>query len=356
MDSLNSLIREGIWALLLLVISSAALYVALARNKSAALGAAIGRNSLTFFTGPFGYLRKTISDLALGKANPRLKDTDYYLLNRFITSVQVTLVVVVVLGGGLVLTSAVFSMLPAPDVRESLTTAQDQLKQAETTGNQTESTVKQQDQDWQSRRSELMKNAENESHQKVKVAQDALAADESALQANPETGRVLESLKTFFQSHEGDPSASEQAKTFVQRLPSLNEAQVTDLSAYCDHWAALQSVPSAEPGNADVIRTRLQPDHTSLVEQLQGQKEEVAQLQANADALDKEVGAAYKPLNLVVTVVAGALFILGWIWTVGLVLEIFSIGFFLANDVKQIRADVEKRDAKGMAAASGSAG
>lgn len=353
MDSFNlsGIIREGLWAILLLVITSAGFYALLAREKSAALGAAVGRSFFTFFTSPWGYLRKTVGELALGKANPRLQDTDQYLLKRFIGNVQVGLVVAVVLGAGLVVTTAVFSMLPPQYLRTSLSEAQDQLKQAETEATQTENKVKQQDQEWQSDSAGLIRNAEEEARQKVTAAQNALAADEAALGNDPEAGRVLQGVKTFFQAREGDASAAEPAKSFIQRLPSLSEAQTSTLIAYCDHWAALQYASRAPGKSPDALRAKAQPDHARLVGQLEGQKEEVEQCQAKVTDLEKEVHAAYKPENFAAAIAVGGLLLLVWIWAVGLTIELFSMGFYLSTDVKQIRAEVEKKDEKTMAAA-----
>jgi gas vesicle protein len=268
----NSLLHQGFLAVLLLLVATGALYVALAQNKSRALGAAVGRSFSSFFTSPWGYLRKTIGELALGQENPRLRDTDHYLLNRLIRNAQVGLLVGVVLGGGFLITMAVYSMLPPPELRENLATAQDQAAQAQTTASQTENAVKQQDQDWQNRRAELIKNAQDNGRQKIRTLQDSLAADERDLQANPETERVMPNLRTFLQAHQGDPSAAEEAKEFIQRLPSLSESQAAGLSTYCDHWAALQSASVVAPENADAIRGKFQPDHSRLVEELESQK------------------------------------------------------------------------------------
>jgi hypothetical protein len=353
MDSLSftAALREGLWAVLLLLIASAVFYAVLAREKSAALAAAIGRRLLSFFTSPWGYLRKTIGEVALGKANPRLQGTDYYLLSQFIHNVQVGLVVAVVLGGGLVVTSAVFSALPPQYLRESLATAQDQLDQAEKTASQTEDAVKKQDQDWQTRSADLIRNAEEERRQKVTTATNAIAGDENALQNSPEAQPALQGVKNFFQSHEGDPSAAAQARDFIQRLPSLSEPQTAALLAYCDHWAALQAASRAAPKGADALRARVQPDHASLVEQLDTQKQEAAELQARVTGLESEVHAGYKPENFALAIGVGAFMMLLWIWVLGLAIELFSMGFYLANDIKQIRSEVEKPDVKAKAAA-----
>lgn len=355
MDFLNvtSVLREGLWAIFLFLIACAALYWVLAREKSLALGAAIRRSLTSFFTSPVGYLRKTIDELALGKANPRLRDTDHYLLNRFISNVQIALVTAVVLGGGLIITSAVFSSLPSPYLRQGLSSAKDELKQAEDAPDKVEDTVKQQDKDWQSRSSELIRGSEDDHRQKVAAAQNAVTDDERLLQNSADAAKVLPSLQNFFQSHPGDPSAADQAKQFVQRLPSLPEQDTTALLAYCDHWAALQSLSSVTPKSTDAIRSRVQPDHASLVEQLQGLKEDVARAQAAVQERETEVGSGYKPSNFIFTIVFGALMVLIYVWAVGLAIELFSMGFYLSNDVKQIRSEIEKSDTKGAAATAG---
>jgi hypothetical protein len=229
----------------------------------------------------------------------------------------------------------------------------DELNQAEATSRQTESTVKQQDADWESRRADLIKNLEDEAKKKTKAAQDSVAADEAALENGTDTARVLQGLKTYFQSHEGDPSAADQAKSFVQRLPSLSDADTTALIAYCDHWAALQSIPTSVPKSDSALRARVQPDHNRLVRELQSQKADLESLQTQVATLKKELQAEYKPENFATTILTGAILILAWIWGIGLAIELFSLGFYLSNDVKQIRSHIETPDVKTVAAAAG---
>jgi hypothetical protein len=58
-------------------------------------------------------------------------------------------------------------------------------------------------------------------------------------------------------------------------------------------------------------------------------------------------------MNFFYNIGMGSVFMLAWIWTIGLAIELFSMGFYLTNDVKQIRSEIERKDAKGMAAAGG---
>ena len=113
-----------------------------------------------FIFSPWKYLRKTIGELSLGAENPRLLDTDHYLLNRFISNLQVALILLVVFGVGVVVTAAVHAMLPPFYLRQQLAQTQKSLTAAQgSLQTHTSTQVKQQDNDWQTRRAELISKA-----------------------------------------------------------------------------------------------------------------------------------------------------------------------------------------------------
>ena len=176
-------------------------------------------------------------------------------------------------------------------------------------------------------------------------------SDEVAIRGNPEAQRTLESIKTFFSARQGDTGAAEQAKVWVQRLPSLNETETASLIAYSDHWAQLQSLTATAPKNADDIRAEVQPDHAQLVSDLHSQTAEVESLQTELREVESQVNAGYDPQKLLLTLLSGGVVILLWVWGAGLSIELLSLGFYLSNDVKQIRANDEKE--RGASATAG---
>ena len=118
--SINAILREGAWAAILFLVAAAGFYRIVAGSHGLSLASAIVRSILSFFSSPWKYLRKTIGELALGAENPRLLDTDHYLLNRFISNLQVALILLVVIGAGAVVTAAVHAMLPPYYLRQQL--------------------------------------------------------------------------------------------------------------------------------------------------------------------------------------------------------------------------------------------
>lgn len=267
--NISSLVHEGIWAISLFLAALIGAFVLLARAEAVRLLNVIFQSLVSFFVSPWGYLRKTIRELVLGSDNPRLRDTDHYLLNKLINTAQVALVALVVLGIGVTVTAAVYSSLPPFYLRQALANAKVELAKASGSVAELSAKIKQEDDDWQNRRNELIRKAKDEEQQKISATRDVLIKDQSSLGANPDTARVVTMLKTYFDQRTGQRYAAEQAKDFIRRLPSLNETQISELIAYCDHWSELQAVSTVTPQSVEDIRAKVQPDHDELVRQLQ---------------------------------------------------------------------------------------
>jgi uncharacterized membrane protein YciS (DUF1049 family) len=353
MDSeiISTILREGAWAAGLFLVAAVLFYCIVAGSNVFSLASAIGRSVLSFIFSPWKYLRKTIGELSLGAENPRLLDTDHYLLNRFISNLQVALILLVVFGVGVVVTAAVHAMLPPFYLRQQLAQTQKSLTAAQGSLQTTSTQVKQQDNDWQTRRAELISKAEDEHRQKVKTVQDSMRSDEAAIRGNAEAERTLASIKAFFSTRQGYADAAEQAKAFVQRLPSLSESATGSLVAYSDHWAQLQSLTASAPRNSDDIRTKVQPDHAQLVQDMHTQTAAEERLQTEQRDLEGKVSAGYEPQKLLLTLLSGGLILLLWVWGAGLSIELLSMGFYLSNDVKRIRAQGENE--RGASATAG---
>jgi hypothetical protein len=96
------------------------------------------------------------------------------------------------------------------------------------------------------------------------------------------------------------------------------------------------------PKNSDDIRAKVQPDHAQLVRDLRSQTAAEASLQSDLREINSQVSAGYEPQKLLLTLLSGGVILLLWVWGAGLSIELLSMGFYLSNDVKQIRAQGEK--------------
>lgn len=105
------------------------------------------------------YLRKTISELALGDANPRLSNIDHYLLRRLLTALQVALLMSVVVGSGMAVAAATVSLLPPLALRQELSAARSALELSDSELQRDSAKAKEQDSDWLNHRPELVKQA-----------------------------------------------------------------------------------------------------------------------------------------------------------------------------------------------------
>jgi len=104
---------------------------------------------------------------------------------------MVALVLAVVIGIGTTVTSAVYSSLPPYYLRQELSNAKLELAKARSSASELAARVKQQDDDWQNRRAELIQKAKDEEQQKITAARQVLAKDETSLQADPDKARVF---------------------------------------------------------------------------------------------------------------------------------------------------------------------
>lgn len=332
--------QEGLWIWVFFLFGVLGCYVSFAQQHSAALASAIFRSIGSMVVSPFKYLTKTISELTLGEANPRLLNVDHYLLRRLLMALQVGLLLSVLLGAGVAMASAVVAFLPPHGLRQELAEARDSLQQTERSLQQDTAAVQRQDSEWQNSRPELIEKVKNAARQKRADAQTALRGDEAAIQT-AEARQVLNTLKGFFVTHPGEYGAVEQAKTFLNRLPSLNDADTRTLISYCDDWEKLQSLSSQAPKTGEEIRTEVQPDHNTLVQKVSDGTARVTDLRSSVKRLQDEVNAGYNPGPFVLTLVVSLLLFIPYVWAVGTLIEMFSMALYLSNDVKQIRAQGE---------------
>jgi hypothetical protein len=180
---LYDIAREGLWIWALFVFGVLASFLFLAQRNAVSLGSEISRSIGSIIASPFHYLRKTIAELSLGDANPRLQNVDHYLLRRLLTALQVGLLLSIFLGAGLAMASAVIALLPPFSLRQELAFNRDQLAKTEASLKQDTATVARQDSDWNNRRGELIRQAQQQEKQKKAEAQAALRADESAVKS-----------------------------------------------------------------------------------------------------------------------------------------------------------------------------
>jgi hypothetical protein len=170
-------------------------YLLLARQSPAALLFAILRAFQSVVFSPFEYLLKTASELALGDANPRLLNVDHYLLKRLLSVVQVGLLLGVVLGAGLAALSAVVAFLPPLDLRLQVAQNGRLIKTINAELQRDRATVESQDSDWQNRRPQLIKEAQEQQKQKRAAARSALSADEAAVKT-PAGAQVFRTVRS----------------------------------------------------------------------------------------------------------------------------------------------------------------
>lgn len=337
--SLYGIAQEGQWIWAVFVFGAIAFFLLLAQGNAVSLLSHIFLTIGSIFVSPFIYLRKTITEISLGDANPRLQSVDHYLLRRLLTALQVVLLLIVFIGAGLAAAIAVVAFLPPSDLRQELTTNSNQLAKTEASLKQDTSTVSQEDSDWNNRREELIRQAHQEEKQRKADAQAALHEDESAVKSQ-EGVQVLNTLRNFLATRGTESGALDQTKAFVNRMP-ISEPETKALISYCDHWQELESLSSREPKTLDQIRAEVQPEHASLVQKASDETSQVSDLKTNVKQLQDQVDNSYHPGRFVLTLVAFFLMFILYVWAAGTGIEMFSMALYLSNDVKQIRTQSE---------------
>lgn len=335
--------QEGLWIRAVFVVGAFACFLLLAQRNAASLVFEIMRSIWSLVVSPFHYLRKTIAELCLGDANPRLQNVDHYLLRRLLTGLQVGLLLSIFLGGGLALASAILAFLPPFSLRHELTASQDQLAKTEESLRQNTATVDKQDSDWNNRRDELIRQAQQEDKQNKANAQAALHADETAV-TSQDGMQVLITLRNFFATRGTEYGALDQAKSYINRMP-ISESETKALISYCDHWQEFASLSSRAAKTLDQIRAEVQPDHATLVQSVSDEKSQVPDLKGTVKQLQDQVNDSYEPGRFVLTLLISFLIFILYVWAAGTGIEMFSMALYLSNDVKQIRTQGERNPA-----------
>lgn len=249
---------------------------------------------------------------------------------------QAGLLLTIIVGTGLALASAVVALLPPRDLRQGLAEGRQALADAEKSLQQDSTTLQREDLEWQNRRAELVGKAQEARHAQLAQAQSALHNDEAAISQSPQAAQVLSTLKNFFATNSGE-YALEQAKTFINRIPALDETDAKNLVAYCEHWTQLTSLSSRGQKSDDEIRAEAQPDHDHVAQKVTSETAQVPQLRANVEELQKQVNDSYNPGHAVLTLVSFAFCLIFYVWGIGVLIEVFSMAIYISNDVKQIR-------------------
>jgi Skp family chaperone for outer membrane proteins len=340
---LNDITQEGLWIWAVFALGAISSYLFLAQSNAASLGAAIIRGIRSIVVSPFHYLRKTITELSLGDANPRLQNVDHYLLRRLLTAVQVGLLLSIFFGAGLAIASAVVAFLPPSYLRQALANNSEQLAKVEASLKPDTDAVVKQDFDWNNQREQLISEAQQNKKQKDGEAQRALHDDESAVKS-PEGMQVLNTLRNFFTTRGTGHDALDQAKAFVSRMP-LGEPEAKSLISYCDHRQELDSLSNRAPKSLDQIRTEVQPDHATLAQRVSDETSQDSDLKATVKRLQDLINDSYQPGRFVLTLLLFFLIFIPYVWTAGTAIEMFSMALYLSNDVKQIRTQGERSPA-----------
>jgi hypothetical protein len=313
---------------------------------------AIGRSIVSYFSSPWGYLRKTVAELAMGGANPRILDTDHFLLNRFISSAKVAVVIATVLGVAAIATSAVYALLPPFYLRQQFSNL---MKQGESVRQASERLTQQltrEDQDWQANSAQMITKVEADRQKGIFEAKSQIEKDQASISKDADGARVLQSLESFFVSRQGQLEATEEAKGFVKRMP-LTDLSTTQLLLYCEHWRDYQERLGSLPLSADAVRRRLQPAHDQAARELVNRNAELEMNRRLTAQTSLEISNSYHPELMLLTLLVGGVFLHAYIWAAGLGLELLSMGFYVSNDVKQIRANSPRLQQSAAAASGG---
>lgn len=341
----SALFEEGTWAVVLFLVLAVAIFFAISREKARLTALAIGQSILSFFGSPLRYLRKTVSELALGPDNPRIRDSDHYLIGKFLSALQVALIAAFVLAGAAVLTLSVHAGLPPLYLRAQISSVQEQLAAAQNRYAQATTALKREDDDWQNRRDELIKKADADRKGRISSAEQELGDIERSLQSDAQAVQTLGSIKNYLAAHAmyGREEAVAEAKGFLERLP-LQDSSRGRIAGYCDHWNTLQGLLERQPSSPEAIRASVQTDHASLLATQAEEQSRINELTETLQRLDSQ--KQYRPELFFTFLIVGSLYLLLMVWVGGLLIEGLSLGFYLSNDVKEIRASAEHKGAK----------
>jgi hypothetical protein len=341
MSILSDLLDEGPYLWFLAIFGILCAYVFLAQKQILPFGLAIIRTTFSFFTSPLHYLRKTVSELAMGEANPRLLNVDHYLLKKMLISMQVALLIIFIVGCGLAAAGSYEALLPPRYMRVALSETQKELEKTRQEYQVNSQRLKQEDSDWANKRQDLINQARKDELQKKAQVEGQIRADEAAIASSPDAARALAAIKNYFAERQGYYGVVEQAKEFINRLPSLNQNDTSHLISFCDHWSELQALSSNRPKTEDEIRAEVQPDHVELAGLVESENSQIPSLQERVKALDEECSQNYHPGRMVLSFLSFFLMGILYTWGAGLIIEAFSLSIYLAGDVKQIRTQLE---------------
>lgn len=338
---LPELLQEGLYIWIVLLLGMVLGFVFLAQKQVLPFAGAILRSTLSFFTSPFHYLRKTVGELSLGEANPRLANVDHYLLKKLLISMQVVLLLAIIVGCGLGAATSYLAFLPPSEMRHELAETRNMLSKTEAQNLADSAKLKQEDSSWTDRRQELVEKARADEKQRKQATESALQADVAAIQQSPDAARYLSALQSFLAQRQGYSGAADEAKSFINRIPSLTSEDTAHLLAYCDHWQEIQSLSSKEPKSEAALRAEIQPDHAQLVEDVRSEESQLKYLREEVKRLDDLCTQNYHPERMIASLLAFFLVGIVYVWGGGALIEAFSMCIYLANDVKQIRAQAE---------------
>lgn len=321
-----------------------------AGRKSIGVFSGIASTLLSFFSGPFVYLRNVV--LAMGEQGFGQKKnsivTERFLLNRLFFILRALLVVlsVAVLAAGVV--SGWHQLIPSRELRETISTSEQELSKHKTEVREAESAVKQMEAVWSAKRDSLTKAYDA---RRANIAETMMARNydlASRIDSGGETAQqTLSEIRNYHAQNEylGAPSQYEPLVTEITGhidRQSLSSELKALLLTYSDNWfAQMLSRFDTRTLSESQLRFALYPAYHNLQRRLEYLNERIPSEEKGLAQYRAELRYDFGAfgLQLVVTLLGIIIFV----WLAGLVIESLSLTLDMATNLEKTRESLERR-------------
>jgi len=301
----------------------------------------------SFIYSPFVYFKNSlisIADFRL-KTEDGEQGTKQYLLQRFLTSLNALLAIIVII----IITSGIITaweiLLPPKYLREQNDALEDRLNELTEQFNLVNPDVEKMEKDWNEKKTELINNYKKENENISNKALNENKNIEQKLNSNSSTVPFFNSIKTYLNQNENQyrvdryEEIKKEVQTYIDRQDLATDSKGS-LKKYSENWQIVMIKQYEKNNFGDIeYRERIQPDYISksttvrsLIDQISNTQNQLSNLKpALKYKFDESILALLSTFFSVIIV----------IWLVGLILELLWLSVDIANNVNKIRQHKE---------------
>ena len=301
----------------------------------------------SFIYSPFVYFKNSLMSIADFRLRGADNDqtTKQFLLNRFLTSLQALLAIIVII----IITSGIITaweiLLPPKDLREQNDMLEARLSEINEQFRIVNPDVEKMEKDWNEKKLELIDNYKKENENIRNKALKENENIEQKLNNNPAAAQFFNSINNYLSQNEyqynvdGYERIKNEVIGYIDRQDLTTDVKNT-MRTYSENWY-ITMIKQYEKNNFgdEQYREKIQPDYISKSTTARNLSEQSTDIQNQLGNLKPAL--RYKFGESILALLSTFITVIVIIWVIGLILELLWLSVDIANNVNKIKQQKE---------------